>query len=213
MLSPTIAFVSVPRDDLWLLGPFEQTLQPLLQKLEVPTAPNADTVIVPCLAQQLPSIFLHFPNASLIKSVPSCADAQTSLRTLTLRPNLQFGYNLKLSLPCQITFALRTITPWTTVAGPILTELLEKLLPPDLWVLREVAAVTGRQQDFNKARHLSCILREDLEPRARSNDEALAMAAALIEQSSPHDGRTYAERLFGIETVIKNGIGSGGQVL
>ncbi|KAE8333799.1 hypothetical protein BDV39DRAFT_188166 [Aspergillus sergii] len=40
------------------------------------------------------------------------------MRTITIRPELGFNYHLKLSLACQITSALRTITPWTTCGGP-----------------------------------------------------------------------------------------------
>lgn len=199
MLTPTLSFVSVPRTDLRFWGPFEQVLQPLLERLDIPK-PTSDRVVVPCLAQQLPSIILRFPNAIVLKSVVECADAQASMRTLALRPELEFGYHLKLSLACQITSALRTITPWTTCGGPILTELLEGLLHPDLWVFREVAAVTGSQVDFSAARHLSCILREDPEARARENNEALIISAALAQQP-PSASRTYAEILFGLETI------------
>jgi hypothetical protein len=199
MLKPTLAFISVPRTDLCVTGHFEQELQPLLERLEIPGT-TSDRVIVPCLSQQLPSIHQRFPNATVLRLIDDCADAQASMRTLTLRPDLQFNYHLKLSLACQITSALRTITPWTTCGGPVQSELLEKLLPNDLWVFREVAAVTGSQENFNDARHLSCILRDSLETRARANDETLIIAAALAQKPSG-DGRTYAEILYGLETI------------
>lgn len=199
MLKPTLAFISVPRTDLRVTGHFEQELQPLLERLEIPGI-TSDRVIVPCLSQQLPSIHQRFPNATVLKLIEDCADAQASMRTLTLRPELEFNYHLKFSLACQITSALRTITPWTTCSGPVQSELLEKLLPNDLWVFREVAAVTGSQEDFNDARHLSCILRDSLETRARENDETLIIAAALAQKPSG-DGRTYAEILYRLETI------------
>ncbi|KAJ6184953.1 hypothetical protein N7519_006254 [Penicillium mononematosum] len=201
MLKPTLAFISVPRTDLRVTGHFEQELQPLLERLEIPGT-TSDRVIVPCLSQQLPSIHQRFPNATVLKLIENCADAQASMRTMTLRPDLAFNYHLKLSLACQITSALRTITPWTTCGGPVQSEILEKLLPSDLWVFREVAAVTGSQENFNDARHLSCILRDSLETRARANDETLIIAAALAQKPSG-DGRTYAEILFGLETTAQ----------
>jgi siderophore synthetase component len=103
------------------------------------------------------------------------------MRTLTLRPELNFRYHLKLSLACQITSALRTITPWTALGGAEVSALLEKLLPPDMWLFKEVAAVTGAQKDFNDAKHFSCILREDLELRANAQGESLIIASAFSQ--------------------------------
>ncbi|KAI9368037.1 IucC family-domain-containing protein [Aspergillus egyptiacus] len=199
MLQPALAFVSVPRTDLRITGPFEQELQPLLERLKVPKTTD-DRVVVPCLAQQLPSIQQRFPSATVLQLTADCADAQASMRTLTLRPELEFKYHLKLSLACQITSALRTITPWTTCGGPVQTALLEKLLPEDLWVFREVAAVSGSQENFNDARHLSCILRDSLDSRARENDESLIIAAALAQRPAG-SSRTYAEVLYRLETI------------
>ncbi|KAK6829130.1 hypothetical protein RU639_003328 [Aspergillus parasiticus] len=201
MLTPTLAFVSVPCDNLRITGHFERELQPLLKRLDIPQT-TSDRVIVPCLAQQLPSILQRFPDVVILKLTADCADAQASMRTITIRPELGFNYHLKLSLACQITSALRTITPWTTCGGPVQTELLEKFLPDDLWVFREVAAVSGGQKDFNEARHLACILRDSLESRAQANDEVLIMAMALTQK--PYgDSRTYAEILYNLETVVQ----------
>lgn len=120
------------------------------------------------------------------------------MRTVSLDPVLGFPYHLKLSLACQITSSLRTITPWTTALGPVLTSILQSALPSDLWIFEEVAAVSGGQDDFDEARHLSCILRHDLQDRARENGEALIVAAALFH--GPINGRrTYAEILFGLK--------------
>lgn len=201
MLRPTLAFLSVPRTDLRLTGDFEQTIQPLLDTLDIPST-SPDRVIVPCLSRQLPSVHQRFSNAIILKTVTDCADAQASMRTLTLRPESGFGYHLKLSLACQITSALRTITPWTTCGGPVQTALLEKFLPEDLWVFREVAAVSGAQDNFADAKHLSCILRDDLESRAAQNNERLVIAAALAQQ--PYNNtRTYAEILYNLHTAAQ----------
>ncbi|KAI1850686.1 hypothetical protein JX266_003968 [Neoarthrinium moseri] len=199
MLTPTLAFISVPRKDLCVTGPFVQTLQPLLRRLEIPET-SSDRVVVPCLVQQLPSINHRFMDVDVLRMVNDCADAQVSLRTLTLRPELNFGYHMKLSLACQITSALRTITPWTTQGGRMVTEILEKFLPDDLWVFREVAAVTGSQSDFDAAKHLSCILRDSLESRAEANGERLVVAAALAQTAYSIDV-TYAELLFGLNSL------------
>lgn len=201
MLTPPLAFLSVPREDMRLTGSFESLIQPLLNTLSIPPT-SKDRIIVPCLSRQLPSISKRFPRAIHLKTVTDCADAQASMRTLTLRPGCHFGYHLKLSLACQITSALRTITPWTTCGGPVQTDLLEKFLPEDMWVFREVAAVSGAQDDFGDAKHLSCILRDDLEARAEEKNESLVIAAALAQQPHGSD-RTYAEILYGLETEVQ----------
>ncbi|GIC86385.1 siderophore [Aspergillus udagawae] len=200
MVAPSLSFVSIPRKDMRVTGPFETTLEPLLQKLEIPKPTDENTLIVPCLTRQVPAILHHFENATVIAERSSIADAQASMRTVTLRPELEFNYHLKLALACQITSAVRTVTPWTTGQGRAISDLLEKTLPPDLWVFKEIAAVTGRQEDFHAAKHLSCVLREDLELRARMENETLVVAAALMERH-PEDGKTYPERLLGLDTV------------
>ncbi|KAJ5232797.1 hypothetical protein N7468_005753 [Penicillium chermesinum] len=199
MLTPGITFVSLPSSDLHLAGPFKQLLQPLLRRLEVPSAPEHH-IIMPCLTQQLPSVMQRFPNVMVLKSVVDCVDAQASLRTVTPRPELEFPFHLKLSLACQITSALRTITPWSAQGGPIVTEIMARFLPSDLWIFPEVAAATGSQSNFDDAKHLSCILRGNLELRADKNNEVLILGAALTQQ--PHGtSHSYAEILFDLQTV------------
>lgn len=179
-------------------GGYEETLELLLQKLKVPK-PSSERLIVPCLTQQLPAVQLYFPNAIVVKTVSQSADALASVRTLQTRPELDFPYHIKLSLACQITSALRTITPWTAIGGPFFSDLLKKFLPETLWVYREVGAITGSQEDFSKAKHLSCILRDDLEAQAKANNEMLVLAAALAHHL-PGTSQSYKEILFNLKT-------------
>lgn len=198
LLTPDIIFLSVPRTSVLTTGPFESLVQPLLGILNIPSQ-DPLRVIVPSLARQQPSILQRFPEATAIGSTRGFA--QASMRTIALSPDINYAYYLKLALACQITFALRTITPWSALGGPSVSELLVKLLPEDMWVYREVASVTGAQSDFSDAKHLSCILREDLESRAKESGECLIMAAALTQRGSRNGGRTYAEVLFGLENI------------
>ncbi|KAJ5757131.1 uncharacterized protein N7511_007313 [Penicillium nucicola] len=201
MLTPSIAFVSVLRIDMHPSGFYEETMTPLLRTLDIPQ-PSDDRLVVPCLVQQLPAVKTYFPSAVVVKIIEECVDAQASMRTLTSRPELGFPYHLKLSLACNITSALRTITPWSTMGGPVFSELLERFLPPDLWVFREIGSITGSQSDFNKAKHFSCILRDNLETKAQANDETLILAAALA-QHPPEAKTSYAESLYNLENVQK----------
>jgi hypothetical protein len=200
MLNPELTFLSLPKRDMKISGPFVETLLPLLEKHGIST-PAADHIIIPCLSQQLPSIFQRFPNAVPVYSA-RCAKALCNFRTVNLNSELQFPYRLKLSLACYMTSALRTITPWTACAGREISDLLCKLVPEELWVLKEAAAVVGSQDDFDEAKHLARILREDLEIRAKEKSETLIVAAAL-SQKTLADERSYAERIFGLDTLEK----------
>ncbi|KAK7404147.1 hypothetical protein QQX98_010051 [Neonectria punicea] len=80
-----------------------------------------------------------------------------------------------------------------------MTSLLRKLIPQNLWLFGEIAAVTGCQKDISEARYMACILRENLESRAHQNNEVLVLASALMER--PRGGRQpYAEILFDLKT-------------
>lgn len=200
-MAPDLAFISLPTTAVKVYGPMGKVIKPLLEQLDiVPEKPEDNRTIVPCLAQQLPAIKQHSPDMTVLKTVPNIADAQASIRTVSIKPSLNFLYNLKFPLSCEITSALRILPPWSVSEAPALSHVLEKLLLPDLWVYREVAGVTGAQEDITKARQLGCIVREDVGPRAERNGEALVMAAALIER--PGQGsQIYAERLFGLDTL------------
>jgi hypothetical protein len=200
MTNPGLTFLSIPRIDICVSGPFEELLRPLLDKLDIAN-PSPDRIIIPSLTQQQPSIIARFPNSVPVFSA-QCATAQASMRTVTLSPELQFPYHLKMSLACTITSALRTITPWSALGGLAVSELLVKLLPSDLWAFWERAAVCGSQKDFDEAKHFSCILREDLEDKAKAHGETLVIAAALA-QKALDDNRTSTERLFELNTIEK----------
>ncbi|CAG8893768.1 unnamed protein product [Penicillium egyptiacum] len=197
-LVPELSLVSVPRADLRVNGPFELLLTPLLQKLNVQTVAE-DRVIVPCFTKQLPSIERCFPGAVRVASIVDGADAQTSMRSVVLRAHLGTSYILKMSLAYRITSAVRTIASSIIPEVVFMSGFLEEMLPPDLWIYREVAGVTGSGDDLDDARQISCIIREDLEPRAIANGQTLIVAAALYQRPANSD-RTYAEIIFGLDT-------------
>ena len=201
VINPSIAFLSVPFSDALLVGPFIDALQPLLDQLRIPQ-PEQDRLIVPCLARQIPVILKTFPKVHVLPTKPLGAFAQASLRTVQLPPEAKFPYILKFALCCRVTSAIRTVTPWTACVGPEMSELLTKLLPAALWVCTEIAGVTGSQRDFEQAKVITCLLREDLEPRARRKGQVLIVAAALAESGADNDV-VNAERVFGLDTSDK----------
>ncbi|KID85221.1 Aerobactin siderophore biosynthesis, IucA/IucC [Metarhizium guizhouense ARSEF 977] len=180
MLNPGISFVTVPRTS----------------HFGISVAGSQGNTTVPCLTQHLPALLHYFPEAELIKTVPNCAVAQGAMRTVSV-PG--FAYDVKFSLACLVTSALRVLPCWSADAAPKLTCLLKEISPPNLWIVGEIAAVTGNQQDMAEARYMTCILRENLESRAKQNNEALILSSALMEK--PTGGsRTYAEVLFDLHT-------------
>jgi hypothetical protein len=201
--NPEIKFLAVPSSDLRITGAFQSRLRPLLQKLGIDdNKENPDTVVVPCLKRQIPAITSRFPRVQVLPSPPVNARAQAATRTVSLAPELESPYHLKLALACFITSALRTVSPWTACVGPEVGEVLSDVLPRNLWVAREVASVTGGGDDFDEAKHISCVLREDLEPRANALGEALIPAAALAETDLA-TGISSAQRVFGLDTIEK----------
>ncbi|KAE8164044.1 hypothetical protein BDV40DRAFT_311131 [Aspergillus tamarii] len=196
MLNPGLSFVILPRSSARVFGPFEDLLRPLRELLEVDISTTEDKIIVPCLSQHLPSLQNFFPEAEIVASVPQCAQAQASIRSVSV-PG--YGFDIKFSLACLITSALRVLPCWSAAAAPSITPVLKKLFPPDLWVFGEVAAITGSQENASEARHLTCILRENMEAKANERDETLILASALMEKPFGRDV-TYAEILFDLTT-------------
>ncbi|KAJ5777242.1 IucC family-domain-containing protein, partial [Penicillium odoratum] len=197
MLNSTLAFLSVPRVELRITGDFEKELEPLLKELDISKF-SGDRAIVPCLEQQLPSIHPRFPGAIILKSrqgLCRCAGVNTHSRfTTESEIQVSFGalFGLSDNLCSGNDYSLYNLSD----------KILEQFLPSDLWVFREVAAVSGSQENFNDARHLSCILRDSLESRAQANNESLIIAAALA-QTPNGDSRSYVEILYSLGTVAK----------
>jgi len=195
-----IVFISVPRHYTATVGPYEDLLVPLLEEFAVDVSTiTKDRIILPCLELQLASICLQTPEVLQLPSKTLHSRAQSSLRTVSLSESKTFHHDLKFALACKITSALRTITPWTALIGPEVSQILEELLPPSLWVCDEIAAVTGSHPDFDKAKHCSVLIRQNLEARARARSEALIVSAALSEKGAD-GGICHAERVFELHT-------------
>ncbi|KAF4971965.1 hypothetical protein FZEAL_9703 [Fusarium zealandicum] len=135
MLHPSLSFFAIPRSSVWLFGPFVNLIEPLLRTLGIPCSNDGETnITVPCLSQHLPALLHFFPEASVIKTIPNCAVAQAAMRTVSV-PG--YAYDLKMSLACLITSALRVLPCWSAATAPTMTFLLKRLLPPELWLFGE----------------------------------------------------------------------------
>ncbi|OJI88409.1 hypothetical protein ASPTUDRAFT_183303 [Aspergillus tubingensis CBS 134.48] len=202
LLEPEISFLSLRRSEMRAFGPYTSLLKPLLQQLGIPSPESPERVVVPCFTRQLPSILPLFPDARHIGAVRRCCRAQISMRTISFLPEVGSPLHLKLSLNCQITSGPRTITPWTAALSPALSTALRTLLPQDLWIFEDAASITGGQDDFDKARHLTCIIRKSPEMQAEELGETIIPVAGLF-QKPYKDDRTYMEIMFGLEDLQK----------
>lgn len=203
LLSPELTFLSVPKSDLRVTGPFEKLIEPLLKSLEIPQEPeDSNRMVVPCFTRQLPAILPLFPEARQLKSVPDLCRAQISMRSISFQPQVNFPYHLKMSLFVQITSGMRVIRPWGASLGPALGKLLPDLLPPDVWILQEPATVTGAQSDELEARHISCVIRKLPDQFIGNSEEILIPGAGLYQRPFDED-QTYMEILFGLDSLKK----------
>ncbi|PYH68019.1 uncharacterized protein BO88DRAFT_368042 [Aspergillus vadensis CBS 113365] len=202
LLEPELSFLSLPRSEMKTFGPYTSLLKPLLEQLGIPSPESPDRVVVPCFTRQLPSILPLFPDARHVGAVRRCCRAQISMRTISFLPDVGSPLHLKLSLNCQITSGPRTITPWTAALSPALSTALRTLLPQDLWIFEDAASITGGQDDFDKARHLTCIIRKSPEMQAEELGETILPVAGLF-QKPYNDSRTYMEIMFGLDDVQK----------
>jgi hypothetical protein len=197
LLNPGLSFVAVSKSSVRISGPFKKFLEPLLDLMGIPSSFGpGDYTVVPCLEKHLPALLQFLPAAKLIKTVTGRALAQASIQTVSVPGYI---YDLKFSL-ASLSPSRSRVTPSCSAATvPVMTRLLRKLIPQELWLFGEVAAVTVSQQDTTEARYMTCILRENLESKADENDESLVPVANLLER--PQGGSsTYAEILFGLET-------------
>lgn len=161
------------------------------------------TVIVPYMTRQLPALQQLLGDQMIIYTHDTLhASSQSSIRTVQLPKALNFLYHLKLAFAATITGGLRTISHWTASISIEATELLKKLVPENVWIVGEVAAVTGDFDNPDDSKHLTCILREDVEPRANALNQCLIVAGALPEINY-ETKMTHIERLFDLTTVTQ----------
>lgn len=202
-LKARIIIISVPRNRVHLDGSFEESIAPLLQRLEIPpTAMPVDRVLLPCFAAQLPAIHQYFgTDAVPVGSSELCGMRQASIRTVSIP---DFPFHVKMALSFTITSARRTMTPWTARMCIEASQLLEDIVDPELlWIARKIAAACSAQDDYESAKHLSVMLRADPEPRARELGQCLVLPAALFEADSSPCGVPRVVELFNLGTSLE----------
>ncbi|KAI9468741.1 hypothetical protein LPJ55_005243 [Coemansia sp. RSA 990] len=204
-----LAFVAIPRSEMTIEGMFEELLEPLYRQADPATdAVSNDSryildhvdrsleLVLPAHPVHVPAILELFKSARLLSFTVSAA-AQASIRTVCPKALEPLGYDIKLPLGAKISSALRTISPWSTFVGPRITQVIPKILqgaPVNgaLLIAGEPASAVSNNSDFDIAKYLSCIIREDPEYICRPRGERVIVAAALTNYSDS-----------GISTVIE----------
>lgn len=208
---PILSFISIPRTNVVLFGQYLSSIKPLIAALNI-TAPIEDRVIVPVHSVQLPYILSVFPSDDIHILPQTCpARAQTSVRTLTpvtsptSNDPLLKDIAIKCSVAVKITSALRTISPWSTQIGDAFAPIWDKMDHLDqsiLHICRETGGVSHKDKDFDRAKHLACIIRQEPTSFVKSG-EGVALCAGLVERADILSQESVVVRAWKLDTVEK----------
>ncbi|KAI8319313.1 hypothetical protein GQ54DRAFT_293046 [Martensiomyces pterosporus] len=209
-----MAFVAVPRSELRIEGEFEALLAPLYSSADADDGKNqyildfvdrSSEVVMPVHPLHLPAVLRMFKFARRLPfSAP--ADAQASLRTVCPKSFSPLGYDIKLPLGIKVSSALRTISPWSTYVGPRITRVIPEILRGSpvqdaLLIAGEPASAVSTNEDFDIAKYLSCVIRDDPEYICRPRGERVILAAALTNYND--DGTSMAVNQWKLDSVEK----------
>jgi siderophore synthetase component len=200
--NPLIRFAEVPIDKIVIRGSFKETIEKITQSMpSPPPPPSNNTILVPIHENQIPNIRSKFPFINILPEKYSIrAKSQASLRTMVL-PNFN-DIAIKLALGIKVTSALRTVTPWTVHSGTALGKVLDKLnIDPNLLkVCKEFAGIYSTEKNYDVAKHLSCIIREDFN-ELNSDGETVIICAALTERDE--FGKSIVEKVWNLDSEQK----------
>ncbi|RHZ55280.1 hypothetical protein Glove_417g64 [Diversispora epigaea] len=202
--NPLIRFVSVSRDKVNILGSFEKKLLDLINIMSPkPNILSVDDnkILIPIHELQLPMIKEKFSYVEILPEKYSIrAKSFANLRTVIF-PNLP-KRSFKLPLAMRLTSAIRTISPWSAYLGTALLPILEKLIVNKniLRITYEKSCVISKEQDFDVAKHLACIMRED-GVDDRDESEKVILGASLVERDE--NGSSVLEKVWNLDTEQK----------
>ncbi|KAJ2655196.1 hypothetical protein IWW48_005658 [Coemansia sp. RSA 1200] len=215
-----LAFIAVPRREIKIEGRFEELLDALYSnaELDVKNEQNSGYIldhinrvtelVLPVHPFHMPAVLEMFAYARRLPfTVP--AEAQASLRTVCPNVLEPLGFDIKLPLGIKVSSALRTITPWSTYIGPRITHAIPDILrgmgPSEpLLIAGEPASVVSNDPDFDIAKYLSCVIREDPDHICRLRGQRAIVAAALT--SFTDDGTTTVVQQWKLDTQEKRRI-------
>ncbi|KAI9291782.1 hypothetical protein K502DRAFT_326122 [Neoconidiobolus thromboides FSU 785] len=199
MLSPKMIVCKVPREEVTILGKYESVLKPLYEELAGEVNIETEALIM-VHELQVYNLKEKFPNVKVLsKQISSLS--QATLRTMKIDgfPN----FNFKLPLGIKVTSALRTVSPWTTFFGPNFGRIAQKinLDKENLIIVDEVGSIVSNHPSIDMAKHLSCLIREEVEVQCLKRDEKVIIAAALTEID--FDNVSVLTKVFNLNTYEK----------
>lgn len=183
-----LRYTIVPKAELIISGDFSGLTKPLYASHLDRLAQDGiefnqeSELIVPVHEYQIPNVQLRFPGIRVLPEwFATPCKVQSSIRTLNY-----MGYDkycIKLPLGIKLTSAFRTITPWTTFLGPRINPLLDAVIADKdaLIAMREPASVSSAHPDFDIAKHLSCIMRDDVQYQVNLRNEGVVLCVTLTE--------------------------------
>ncbi|KAF7727683.1 hypothetical protein EC973_007238 [Apophysomyces ossiformis] len=208
---PKIRPVAIPKSSMNLRGDFEELSRPLIDamlKNESKTlrAKYPDHVFMPIHELQIPNVEAKFPDAVVLPPQYNVTvEALTSIRSVAA-PTILPGLSVKLCLGIKISSALRTITPFSTYFGPGFSfDVVPKLTydKKKLTIERELGSAVYNHEDFDEAKHCSCVIREAFE-YAEDNRDLIVPCAALVEKiQRPDTDETLLTHTWGLDTEEK----------
>ncbi|KAG2182392.1 hypothetical protein INT43_007322 [Umbelopsis isabellina] len=207
---PNIRIAAIPRSSLILTGSFEKLLQPMMKIILEKTNNVPDSnhyALIPVHELQLPNIKHLFKDIIILPEDCSVqAQALTSLRSVVV-PEIFRDLSLKLCVGMKVSSAMRTITPFTTYFGPRFSEHVVPRLTINKQILqieRELASACYKHDDFDVAKHCSCVVRDSFESRNEANGETVVVCAALVEKcQTPDSNVSLVENVWGLDTEEK----------
>ncbi|CAG8541784.1 5726_t:CDS:2 [Diversispora eburnea] len=187
--TPTIRFVKISQEKVMIRGPINEILLKLINIISPKPFCSPNYILIPVHELQLPNIIKNFPYVEILSSKYSLKSiSQASLRTVLFTQLPEYAF--KLSLGIKVTSALRTITPWSTHIGTELVPIFEKMNIDKniLHIANEIASIVSNERDYNIAKHLSCIVRYNINDQ-NSKGERIIICAALTERDE--SGKTF----------------------
>ncbi|KZP16436.1 hypothetical protein FIBSPDRAFT_60135 [Athelia psychrophila] len=195
----TLHFLEVPSDNLTVTGDFNAEIKLLLDAVGINARDGH--VVFPVHEYQLKylqSVGLLQEHAMVVLPQTCAAKPQASIRTVTpwntvSDSELLPGLAIKLPIAIRKSSALRTISPWSTTITHELNSHFPRMKSLELTkgilhVCREKAAVSLKCDDFDIAKHVACIVREDATAHSFSSArEGIALSAALTQRNHPDE--------------------------
>ncbi|KAF7722628.1 hypothetical protein EC973_002900 [Apophysomyces ossiformis] len=212
---PKLRAVAIPTTSINLRGDFEELSRPLIDAMlnasdkegsQTMRSKYPNHVFVPVHELQVPNVEAKFPDAVVLPAEYNVTvEALTSIRSVAA-PTILPGLSIKLCLGVKISSALRTVSPYLAYFGPGFSRDVVPKLTYDrtkLTIERELGSAVYNSNDYDIAKHCSCVIREAHE-YAEDNQDTIVPCAALVEKiQRPDTDETLLTHVWGLDTKEK----------